>query len=58
MAGHRRTDVQGSDKCEMPGCKTIGTDFTFVSFAVNPKTKAKGMLLCPKHEAQAMKGQK
>lgn len=47
-----------ADKCEMPGCKVQARrgdkGFCFVSYAVNPKTKEKGMLLCPKHEAEVV----
>lgn len=52
----RSTDLpEDPDKCEYPGCKILGEDFTFISFAINPKTNAKGMLLCPQHEAQIVK---
>lgn len=55
----RSTDVpENPDTCEYPGCRVLGEDFTFVSYAINPKTNVKGMILCPKHEAQAVKGQR
>ena len=60
MGLHRRsTDkAPGPDKCELPGCSVTGKDFTFISFAINPKTNVKGMILCPKHEALALKEQR
>jgi hypothetical protein len=46
------------DKCELCG-KTAkdlrsNQEFTFVSWAVNPKTNKKGMLLCPTCDAKEM----
>lgn len=55
----RSTDVpEDPDICEYPGCKIMGPDFTFVSYARNPKTNVKGMLLCPQHEAIEVKKQR
>lgn len=55
----RSTDIPDDpDKCEYPGCSVQGEDFTFVSFAVNPKTNKKGMLLCPTHEAREVNARK
>lgn len=51
----RHSDTGQIDDCDMPGCKTRGYPFTFVSFAINPETKKKGMLLCPSHERKEVK---
>jgi hypothetical protein len=58
MAGRRARDSKGTDTCEMPKCNATGTDFEFISYAVNPKTNVKGMILCPTHAAQEIRKQR
>jgi hypothetical protein len=41
------------DKCEI--CGKTGYDYSFSAHAINPKTKAKGVIVCPKHEMQAQR---
>jgi hypothetical protein len=57
MAGRRARDNKGTEACEYPRCKNTGTDLEFISYAVNPKTRQKGMVLCPHHAAIEIKRQ-
>jgi len=58
MPGRRARDDKGTDQCEYPKCTNTGTDFEFISYAVNPKTEKKGMILCPQHAAREIKRQR
>ena len=51
----KHTKKEDMDICDKCGKK--GTNYTFVSFAIDLKTKKKGLLLCPKHEMRAVRDQ-
>lgn len=51
MAGKHAKPV-----CEVCGTEDKQRNFVFVSYAVNPQTSKKGMLLCKKHEQEAVRG--